>query len=78
MKNTFEQGWASKPFREQFPNLTNKEAERLDRLNHAITDMFLNDLITDSQMRKIRMERFPKVVKKALDKAAGSDKEKAT
>ena len=69
MNRTFEQGWAARPFKEQFPILTDKEAERLDRLNRAITDMFLNDLITDSQMRKIRVHKFPKVVGRALEKA---------
>ena len=30
MSETFEQGWAARPFKEQFPELSDKEAERLD------------------------------------------------
>lgn len=77
MTRTFEQGWGARPFKEQFPILTDKEADRLDMLNRAITDMLLNDLITDSQMRKIRMHKFPKVVSKVLAKAYGQNKEQA-
>lgn len=62
MSNTFEQGWAAKPFKEQFPELSEKEAERLDRLNMSITDMLLAGLITDSQSAAIRQKRFPKLV----------------
>lgn len=62
MSETFEQGWAALPFKEQFPDLPQREAERLDRLNHAITDMAMADLLTSSQVRDIRTKRFPKLV----------------
>lgn len=62
MSQTFEQGWAARPFKEQFPFLPDREAERLDRLNMAITDMVMADLITNSQLDSIRHKRFPKLV----------------
>lgn len=69
MSNTFEQGWAARPFKEQFPELSDKEAERLDRLNIGITDLLMADLLTDSQARAIRQKRFPKVVGHAVGAA---------
>ena len=62
MSRTFEQGWAARPFKEQFPELPDREAERLDRLNRAITDMVMADLLTPSQSDAIRQKRFPKLV----------------
>ncbi len=67
--NTFEQGWAARPFKEQFPELDDKAAENLDKLNHAITDMLLCDLLTDSQARDIRTKKFPKLVSREVGKA---------
>lgn len=69
MSNTFEQGWAARPFKEQFPELDDKAAEHLDRLNHAITDMLLSDLLTDSQVRDIRTKKFPKLVSREVRQA---------
>lgn len=69
MSNTFEQGWAARPFKEQFPELSDKSAERLDRLNMGITDMLIADLVTDSQASTIRQKRFPKVVGEAVGEA---------
>lgn len=69
MNQTFEQGWAAKPFKEQFPRLTDKEAKYLDDLNMAITSMYLSELITHSQMQVIRSKKFPKVVSKVVEKA---------
>lgn len=62
MSRTFEQGWAARPFKEQFPEMPEREAQRLDRLNAAITDMAMADLITQSQVDAIRQKRFPKLV----------------
>lgn len=69
MSNTFEQGWAARPFKAQFPELDDKDAERLDRLNMAITDLYIGDLLTDSQVDAIRQKKFPKVVAKAVNAA---------
>lgn len=69
MSNTFEQGWAARPFKEQFPELSDKSAERLDRLNLAITDMLMADLITCSQGDAIRQKRFPKLVSREVNAA---------
>lgn len=68
MTGTFEQGWAAKPFAEQFPQMEAKEAERLDRLNHAITDLYMADMLTDSQVKAIREKKMPRVVGKAVAK----------
>ena len=62
MSQTLEQGWAARPFKEQFPFLPDGKAERLDRLNRAITDMVMAGLITNSQHNSIRRKRFPKLV----------------
>lgn len=62
MSLSFEQGWAARPFKEQFPFLTDRAAKRLDRLNKAITDMAMAGLITNSQRDSIRHKRFPKLV----------------
>lgn len=62
MSLSFEQGWAARPFKEQFPFLTDRAANRLDRLNKAITDMAMAGLITNSQLDAIRRKRFPKLV----------------
>lgn len=69
MSNTFEQGWAARPFKEQFPELDDKTAERLDRLNMGITDMLMADLITSSQADAIRQKRFPKLVSREVGAA---------
>ena len=62
MSRTFEQGWAARPFKEQFPDLPDREAAKLDRLNAAITDMIMADLLTDSQAAAIRQKKFQKLV----------------
>lgn len=66
MTTTFEQGWAARPFKEQFPELPDREAARLDRLNAAITDMSMADLLTSSQRAAIRQKRFPKLVSEVV------------
>lgn len=66
MNKTFEQGWAAKPFAEQFPEMKIAEADRLDRLNHAITELYMAEMITDSQMKAIREKKMPKAVMRAL------------
>jgi len=78
LSETFEQGWSARPFKEQFPELQDVVAARLDRLNHAITDMLMAGLITDSQANAIRTKKFPKFVgeqisavrRKAITRAA--------
>lgn len=73
MSDSFEQGWAARPFKEQFPELSDKEAAMLDRLNMSITDMLVNDLLTDSQADAIRQKRFPKLVGATVRKARNKD-----
>lgn len=69
MSNTFEQGWAARPFKEQFPELGEKTAAYLDRLNMGITDMLLSEMLTDAQAHAIRQKKFPKLVSKEVNAA---------
>ena len=62
MKETFEQGWSARPFKEQFPELEAAEAKRLDEVNHAISSLYFEDMITESQWDTIRNKKFPKMV----------------
>ena len=66
---TFDQGWAARPFAEQFPELPADRAAWLDRLNMGITDMLLSGLMTESAVAAARSRKFPKLVSKELRKA---------
>lgn len=70
MSKTFEQGWAARPFKEQFPELQDSDATRLDKLNHAITLLRVNGMLTDSVHQDIREKKMPKAVEAALKSAA--------
>ena len=67
-RRTFEQGWAARPFKEQFPDMDEDTAGRLDKINSAITTLFLEDMITESQMNAIRQKKFPKMVGREVAK----------
>ena len=69
MSTTFEQGWAARPFKEQFPQLTQEEAEHLDKLNKYITYLRFADMLTDNQADTIRQRKMPHAVGKALEAA---------
>ena len=69
MTETFEQGWAARPFKEQFPELDDKAAARLDALNKAITTLSISDCLTFGQSDAIRQKKFPKVVSVEVSKA---------
>ena len=69
MSETFEQGWAARPFKEQFPELSDKEAERLDKINAAITLLSIAGILTFSQRDSIRQKKMPKVVAAAISKS---------
>lgn len=66
MSRTFEQGWAARPFAEQFPELSEKDSRQLDHINTSITTLYMAGLLTDSQLKDIREKKFPKVVTKAV------------
>lgn len=66
MKLTFEQGWGARPFKEQFPQLSDATAQRLDDINAAITLLYVRDVITESMMLTARNKKFPKAVATAL------------
>ena len=76
MKVTFAQGWHARPFKEQFPELTHTEAQKLDKLNEAITMLYLDDLLTDEQLYAIRDEKFPRLVSEAVSQARKEKGEK--
>ena len=67
-RRTFEQGWAAKPFKEQFPDMDERAAGRLDEINSAITTLLIGGMITYSQMTTIREKKFPKLVGQEIDK----------
>ena len=69
MKITFAQGWSARPFKEQFPELTDIEAQKLDKVNEAITRLYLDDMLTDSQLAAIRDKKFPRLVSEAVSQA---------
>ena len=76
MKDTFEQGWSARPFKEQFPELSDAEAQRLDKVNEAITRLYITDLLTDDQLYEIRDEKFPCLVSEAVSQARKEKGEK--
>lgn len=69
---TFEQGWGAKPFKEQFPELADSQAKRLDDLNHAITTLSVHGFLTDSQIKIIREKKMPKSVETELRRCGKS------
>ena len=71
---TFEQGWAARPFGEQFPELPPDRAAWLDRLNAGITDMRMSGLMTDSAADAARKKKFPKIVSEEIAKARNAAK----
>ena len=69
MKVTFEQGWSARPFKEQFPELSDFEAQRLDKVNEGIYRLYFDDMLTDDQLYKIRDKKFPRLVSKVVSQA---------
>ena len=67
-RRTFAQGWSAASFKIQFPDMDTDVATRLDRINEAITTLFLEDMITESQMNAIRQKKFPKMVGREVAK----------
>lgn len=74
-EQTFEQGWAARPFKEQFPYLSEMDAAHLDAINKAITKLRMADMLTDSQLTTLRTKKFPKEVSRVLDQYSLEDKE---
>ena len=69
MKDTFEQGLAARPFKEQFPELSDIEAQKLDKVNEAITTLYFADILTHTRLITIRDKNFPRLVSKAVSQA---------
>ena len=76
MKITIEQGWSARPFKEQFPELSDFEAQRLDKVNEGIYRLYFDDMLTDDQLYKIRDKKFPRLVSKAISQARKEKGEK--
>ena len=76
MKDTFEQGLAARPFKEQFPELSDFEAQRLDKVNEGIYRLYFDDMLTDGQLYAIRDEKFPRLVSEAVSQARKEKGEK--
>ena len=76
MKITFAQGWSARPFKEQFPELTDIEAQKLDKVNEAITRLYLDDMLTDDQLYTIRDKKFPRLVSETVSQARKEKGEK--
>ena len=73
MKITFEQGWSARPFKEQFPELSDFEAQRLDKVNEGIYRLYFDDMLTDDQLYKIRDEKFPRLVSEAVNQVRNKE-----
>ena len=69
MKITIEQGWSARPFKEQFPELADAEAHRLDKVNESIYRLYFDDMLTDNQLYAIRDKKFPRLVSEAVEQA---------
>ena len=76
MKITFEQGWSARPFKEQFPELSDFEAQRLDKVNEGIYRLYFDDMLTDDQLYTIRDKKFPRLVSEAVSQARKKEGEK--
>ena len=76
MKITFEQGWSARPFKEQFPELSDFEAQRLDKVNEGIYRLYFDDMLTDGQLDTIRDKKFPRLVSEAVSQARKEKGEK--
>ena len=76
MKDTFEQGWSARPFTEQFPELSDFEAQRLDKVNEGIYRLYFDDMLTDNQLYAIRDKKFPRLVSEAVSQARKEKGEK--
>ena len=76
MKDTFEQGLAARPFKEQFPELSDMEAQKLDRVNVSITRLYFAGLLTDAQLITIRDKKFPNFVSETVSQARKGKGEK--
>ena len=76
MKITFEQGWSARPFKEQFPELSDFEAQRLDKMNEGIYRLYFDYMLTDEQFYTIRNKKFPSLVSEAVSQARKEKGEK--
>ncbi len=65
-EQTLIQGWSAPSFKQQFPQLSEAQADRLDTLNRAITQLRMAELLTDAQVAALRQKKFPKLVARYL------------
>ena len=76
MKDTFEQGLAARPFKEQFPELSDIEAQKLDKVNEAITTLYFAGILSHARLITVRDKNFPRLVSKAVSQARKEKGEK--
>lgn len=69
-KASVEMGWGARPLKEQFPMISENDAQHLDRDNQDFHRLKVRGLITDVEARSIR-KRYAKSVEEAI-KAASS------
>lgn len=69
--NVIEQGWAARPFAEQFPELPERDAKLFDDINRAITLLSVHGMMTPSQMENIRGKKFTNLIRRKVKDARG-------
>lgn len=75
---TFEQGWAARPFKEQFPHMRDDDAKQLDAINEAVTTLYMSGILTEGARDSIRRKRVPRAVAEALERARVQQKGEPT
>ena len=68
MTGTVEMGWAAKPIKEQFPQLTDAVANRLQMDSDSITHLSMRGIIAPAEKKKA-LFRFSGMVSDALKDA---------
>ena len=68
MTDAIEMGWAAKPIKEQFPQLPDAVANRLQMDSDSITHLSMRGIITTSENKKV-VSRFSGMVAAALKDA---------
>lgn len=64
-KNTFDFGWGAPPMKEQFPEMSDHDAEHFDKDNQALTRLRIRGYLTDSA-RDAALKKIGKAIAKSL------------
>ena len=68
MSHIVEMGWAAPKIKEQFPQLSDAEANRLQMDSDSITHLSMRGIITRGEKKKV-LFRFAGIAQKALEGA---------